>query len=137
MLIPIGWRSETKRGRDKPRSDGLGIGCRFVFALPCLGSRGRLRGRWGEGRKLLVPVVGLAGEITKPKPSQPGQALPRRLRLLFRLGVRCRVALALRRLLPLLFISGGRRGCQSPAAQIWRRRRISTGLLWPRRTCPV
>ena len=49
MLIPNGWRSETKRGRDKLRSDGFGIGCRFVLlALPCLGFACEITGRERE-----------------------------------------------------------------------------------------
>ena len=49
MLIPNGWRSETKRGRDKLRGDGFGIGCRFVLlALPCLGFACEITGRERE-----------------------------------------------------------------------------------------
>ena len=54
MLIPNGWRSETKRGRDKLRGDGFGIGCRFVLALPCSGFACEITGgerRWPDGVK--------------------------------------------------------------------------------------
>jgi len=83
MLIPNGWRSETKRGRDKLRGDGFGIGCRFVLALPCSGfaceiTGGERRwpdGRWGEGRKLLAPVVGWAAATTTPNPNRARRCL--------------------------------------------------------------